>query len=96
MRHRRPHTGRSLADYGMAEYYFNEFMALFGALVIHERDPERALLAALAMMEALLDFNAQRGTDLGLHCGINTGVVIAGSVGLGQGGTIRLSAMHST
>ena len=96
MRHRRQHTGRSLADYGMAEYYFNEFMALFGAPVIHERDPERALLAALAMMEALLDFNAQRGTDLGLHCGINTGVVIAGSVELGQGGTIRLSAMQST
>lgn len=56
-------------------------MALFGAPTAHENDPERALRAALAMRAALRDFNATRGLDLALHFGINTGLVIAGSLG---------------
>ncbi len=56
-------------------------MALFGAPIAHENDPERAVRAALDMMAALEGFNAQHETDLGLHCGINTGVVIAGNLG---------------
>ncbi|MCP4536632.1 MAG: AAA family ATPase [Chloroflexi bacterium] len=47
----------------------------------HENDPERALRAALEMMDALEQFNVERGTDLGLHFGINTGLVVAGSLG---------------
>ena len=60
----------------------DEVMALFGAPVAHEDDPERALRAALEMMEALAAFNARRATQLGIHCGINTGLVLAGGVGV--------------
>ena len=59
-------------------------MALFGAPVTHENDPERALRAALEMMDALEDFNRARRLNLGMHFGINTGLVIAGDIGAGQ------------
>jgi len=56
-------------------------MVLFGAPVAHENDPERALRAALEMTDVLPHFNAQCALDLGLHFGINTGLVIAGGIG---------------
>lgn len=56
-------------------------MVLFGAPVVHENDPERALRTALEMAEALAGFNAENSTGLGLHFGINTGLVIAGGLG---------------
>ena len=71
----------------------DKIMALFGAPVTHENDPERALRAALEMMDALADFNAKikiseirgekprRDIALKLHFGINTGLVIAGGIG---------------
>src|SRR5438874_4200536 len=59
----------------------DEIMALFGAPVAHEDDAERALRAALEMMDALAAFNRANGTELGLHLGINTGLVIAGKIG---------------
>jgi adenylate cyclase len=59
----------------------DEIMALFGAPIAHENDPERALRAALEMMEAISSFNREQGTELGLHIGINTGPVIAGQIG---------------
>ena len=58
-----------------------EIMALFGAPVVHEDDPERALRAALEMADALAEFNAEWGADLGGRFGINTGLVVAGNVG---------------
>ena len=59
----------------------DEIMALFGAPIAHEDDAERALRAALEMMEVLVDFNREHGTALGLHFGINTGPVVAGEIG---------------
>lgn len=56
-------------------------LALFGAPIAHENDPEQALHAALEMQHALAEFNARKGTDLGLHFGINTGLVVAGGIG---------------
>lgn len=56
-------------------------MALFGAPTAHENDPERALRAALGMIEAVVQFNHEHGTDLGVHIGINTGLVVAGGIG---------------
>jgi tetratricopeptide (TPR) repeat protein len=60
-------------------------MALFGAPVAHENDPELALRAALAMMDRLEKFNNNPPyplpKPLGMHMGINTGTVIAGMVG---------------
>jgi class 3 adenylate cyclase len=59
----------------------DEIMALFGAPVAHEDDAERALRAALDMMDAIVAFNRANGTELGLHLGINTGLVVAGQIG---------------
>ncbi|PYK67332.1 MAG: hypothetical protein DME45_10395, partial [Verrucomicrobia bacterium] len=59
----------------------DEIMALFGAPVAHEDDAERALRAALEMMDVIAAFNGANGTELGLHTGINTGLVVAGQIG---------------
>jgi class 3 adenylate cyclase len=70
------------------KYVGDEIMALFGAPVAHENDPELALRAALAMMERLEKFNKNPPmplpAPLGLHMGINTGTVIACMVGTGR------------
>src|SRR5882724_11674641 len=49
----------------------DEIMALFGAPIAYENDAERAVRAALAMLETLTAFNTAQRTTLGLHCGIN-------------------------
>ena len=60
-------------------------VAFFGAKSAHEDDPERAVLAGLAMQQALKPYAAelaeQEGIDLQLRVGINTGEVIVASVG---------------
>ncbi len=59
-------------------------LAFFGATEMYEDDPERALLAALAMQRAVQQFAASlkdKGIDLRLRVGINTGEVIVGSLG---------------
>src|SRR5205085_2194038 len=59
----------------------DEIMALFGAPTAHEDDPERALHAALEMMDAIKAVNRKHGTEFGIHIGINSGPVIAGQIG---------------
>jgi class 3 adenylate cyclase len=56
-------------------------MAIFGAPVAHENDAELGVLCGLALMEKLVEFNRERGTNLGMHIGINTGLVVAGDIG---------------
>ncbi|MCK4316782.1 MAG: zinc ribbon domain-containing protein, partial [Anaerolineae bacterium] len=60
-------------------------VAFFGATSAHEDDPERAVLAGLAMQRALEPYAAElagRETiDLLLRVGVNTGEVIVASVG---------------
>ncbi len=59
-------------------------MAIFGAPVSHEDDPERALLSSMDMQTALEEINQQLGSNLKkleIHIGINTGEAIAGKVG---------------
>jgi class 3 adenylate cyclase/tetratricopeptide (TPR) repeat protein len=77
------HLAPILQKYGgtIDKFIGDEIMALFGAPVAHEDDPERALRAALEMMEGIEPFNRTHGTKLGLHIGINSGGVVAGSVG---------------
>jgi class 3 adenylate cyclase/tetratricopeptide (TPR) repeat protein len=56
-------------------------MAVFGAPVAHEDDPERAVRAALAMQRAVrrvLDEERGGGAPAGLRVGLNTGEVVAG------------------
>src|SRR5438874_3180146 len=59
----------------------DEIMALFGAPIAHENDPERALRTALELMDAIAAFNHDHKTNLNIHMGVNTGPVIAGKVG---------------
>ncbi len=60
-------------------------MALFGAPITNENDPERAVRAALEMQEVIRPAQERlvqsHGFELKLRIGINTGMVIAGSLG---------------
>lgn len=56
-------------------------MAVFGAPVAHEDDPDRAVRAALAMQRAVrrvVDAEEGGGVPLKLRVGLNTGEVVAG------------------
>ena len=67
------------------KYTGDGLMALFGAPVAHENDPERAVRAALEMHTVLQPlrkrFKQEHGLDYQTRIGINTGRVIAGQVG---------------
>jgi class 3 adenylate cyclase len=60
-------------------------VAFFGTKVAHENDPERAVLAALAMQEVMKTYTAElagrEGIELRLRVGVNTGEVIAARIG---------------
>lgn len=60
-------------------------MALFGAPVTHENDPERAIRAALEMLTVIQPLHARlkqtHAFDFQVRVGINTGPVIAGKLG---------------
>lgn len=72
---------------GFVDKFIGDAMlALFGAPVAHEDDPERALRAALDMMARtarLGEDAAYAGLPLELHIGINTGPVVTGGMGVG-------------
>ena len=79
-------------------------VAFFGTTVAHEDDPERAVLAALAMQRSLEAYAAElaerRGIELSLRVGVNTGEVIVASIGersqhsedTAMGGAVALAA----
>jgi class 3 adenylate cyclase len=60
-------------------------LAFFGAPVAHEDDPERAVLAGLAMVDAIAEYRsylaAAHEIDFQIRVGINTGEVVVGNVG---------------
>src|SRR5438094_2675018 len=71
---------------GTVEKYIGDaVMAVFGAPIAHEDDPDRAIRAALDMQAALTQFNEQRQAQvpdaarLQMRIGINTGEVAAPS-----------------
>ncbi|OAP37797.1 adenylate cyclase [Sinorhizobium glycinis] len=63
-------------------------LALFGAPVAHEDDPERALRAALEMINRTAQvsdrWHRRIGLPLSLHIGVNTGPVVTGGFGAGD------------
>ena len=74
---------------GVVDKYIGDaIMALFGAPVAHEDDPERAVWAAYEMQKAAKEFadklEAKTGIGLKVRIGINTGLVVAGVVGGAQ------------
>lgn len=85
------------------QYTGDGVMALFGAPVAHEDHAQRACLAALDMQAAVRVFadelRLQRGLNLSLRVGLNTGEVIVGRIGddlrmdyTAQGVTVNLAA----
>lgn len=82
----------------------NTMLAFFGAPVAHEDDPARAVRAALDMLDDVRNLDAElrseRGFELDLRVGINTGTVILGNVGSDlkfeytvMGDTVNLAAL---
>ncbi|MBI4674373.1 MAG: AAA family ATPase [Chloroflexi bacterium] len=70
------------AHQGVVDQFVGDaIVALFGAPVAHEDDPAQACRAALAMMSAIAAVNEERGLDLGLHIGVNSGTVVSGGIG---------------
>ncbi|MEK7466187.1 MAG: adenylate/guanylate cyclase domain-containing protein [Planctomycetota bacterium] len=67
-------------------------MAVFGAPVAHEDDPARAVSAGLAMQRELTLFNTERGLDLKMRVGINTGSALWGTIG-GERATVTGDAV---
>ena len=69
----------------IAQLQGDAMLAFFGAPVAHEDDPERAILAALDMLEATEEYAAQlrasHGIDFRIRAGINSGPVMVGNVG---------------
>ena len=67
------------------KYMGDAVMAIFGAPVAHEDDPERAVRAAVAMQAAMAELNqrllSDHGIEFALCVGVNTGEVLAGKVG---------------
>ncbi len=60
-------------------------LAFFGAPIAHEDDPQRAILAGLEIVAGMQPFKEQiardRGLQLDVRVGINTGLVMVGAVG---------------
>ena len=69
------------------KYEGDSVLAIFGLPHAHEDDPERAVKAALQMMDRIPEINKALSTklniacELGLHMGINLGTVFAGAIG---------------
>jgi class 3 adenylate cyclase len=63
-------------------------MAFFGAPVAHEDDPQRAVLAGLAILEGIQPFqdeiHKEYGLEFNVRVGINTGPVVVGVIGAGE------------
>jgi class 3 adenylate cyclase len=89
------------------QYTGDGIMALFGAPTAHEDQPQRALLAALAIQEAMQPYSEQlhreQGLDFRLRMGINTGRLVVGRIGdnlrmdyTAQGDTTNLAARLQT
>lgn len=69
----------------LARLMGDAILAFFGAPIAHEDDPQRAILAALDIVEGIKPFRErmkrERGFDLNVRIGINTGLVVVGEVG---------------
>jgi class 3 adenylate cyclase/tetratricopeptide (TPR) repeat protein len=85
------------------QYTGDGVMALFGAPIAHEDHPQRALLAALAIQEAMQAYGErlqrEKGIEFRLRIGVNTGLVVVGRIGdnlrmdyTAQGDTTNLAA----
>jgi class 3 adenylate cyclase/tetratricopeptide (TPR) repeat protein len=76
-----------VARYGgiVARLMGDAILAIFGAPVAHEDDPERAVLAGLAILESIGPYREklreERDLVFNVRVGINTGLAVVGEVG---------------
>lgn len=68
----------------VCKFVGDALMAVFGAPVAQENDAQQALRAALAMQQAMVEFNDSRGMSLTLHFGVNSGPLVCGGLGTDQ------------
>ena len=81
---------KDIESYGgtVEKFIGDAVMAVFGAPSSHDDDPERAVHAGLRILDAIEELNEERGTDLSVRVGINTGealVVLGARPELGEG-----------
>jgi adenylate cyclase len=70
---------------GWVEKFIGDaIVAVFGAPIAHEDDPERAVETALAMLDVVRRRSEGTPSPLALRIGINSGLVVAGAVGDGS------------
>jgi class 3 adenylate cyclase len=69
----------------IAQLQGDALLAFFGAPIAHEDDPERAIFAALDMLESIEEFarqlKATQGLEFNIRAGLNSGPVMVGNVG---------------
>ncbi len=67
------------------DFFGDGILAVFGAPLAHENDPERAIRSALEMMPYIDQFNKisphKLPAPLDMHVGIHSGLVVVGNVG---------------
>jgi class 3 adenylate cyclase/tetratricopeptide (TPR) repeat protein len=93
-----------IARYGgtVEKFIGDAVVAVFGAPVAHEDDPERAVRCALSMQRRLADLNrdlaSMAGGDLSMRIGINTGDVITHTLeeGIVTGEAANIAARFQT
>jgi class 3 adenylate cyclase/tetratricopeptide (TPR) repeat protein len=65
-------------------------LAFFGAPTAHEDDPQRAILAGLAIVENISPYREklreEKGLDFNVRVGINTGLAVVGDIGSDSAG----------
>ncbi len=69
----------------LARLMGDAILAFFGAPIAHEDDPQRAVRAGLEIVAGMQTYREQlkreRGLDLNVRVGVNTGLVVVGEVG---------------
>jgi adenylate cyclase len=65
----------------LARLMGDAILALFGAPIAHEDDPQRAVLAGLEIVQRMEKYQQRSGRELNVRVGINTGLVVVGEVG---------------
>ncbi|HEY6103466.1 MAG TPA: tetratricopeptide repeat protein [bacterium] len=71
---------------GVVEKFIGDaVMAVFGLPFAHEDDADRAVRAAVAMQQRLVDLNASTGMSLHIRVGIATGEVVADPAAVASG-----------
>lgn len=67
----------------LMKYIGDGVMAVFGVPTSHEDDASRAVRAAIAMTGRVREIARQRNCEVALRVGMNTGLVMVGTVGAG-------------